>query len=145
MPRMKPSLEQYSLMLCALFWTTITVLYVFGISGGLVGILSIGIALLISHLFYKQQNRLMTAHEQLVFARKSIFNIITFSWIPLVLIYFFYLDEDKQELFISLFHPKVLPTAFVSIGIVSLVAFFGIWVTTKGYSYLLKRDIEKKA
>lgn len=139
----KPKLSTYALYFTIVFWSISCVLYVFAVSKGMIGVTCIGIACAITHLFYKHNHRFMDNKEQRNLAFSCVISILIYSWIPLGLLYFLYLNDENKQLFISLFHPKVLPITFVSIGSVSVVSFLVIWGTIKAYSYLMKKDIEK--
>ncbi len=139
----KPNLTLYSNYFSIIFWIVNSGLYIIGFSKGKVGITCTAIACLIAHLFYKKHQRLMDNREQWKLALHSVSAILYNAWLPLLLIYFLVLDKAQQKLFVSLFHVKVLPTAFISIAIVSAVALFATWVGFKGYNYLLKRDLNR--
>ncbi len=139
----KPDFTLYAIFFSAIFWFVNSGLYILGFSKGKVGISCTIIAYLTAHLFYKRHQRLMNNGEQWKLALHGIGAILYNAWLPLALIYFLVLDSEKQKLFISLFHPKVLPTAFMSVGVVLVVAFLATWVGFKVYNYFMKKELNR--
>ncbi len=136
-------LNKYAMYFALIFWLIKLVTTLLGLPNGVTGGIVIGVSMLITHLLFKQTNRLLTNDEQLKLAIKCTSNVFWNAWLPLLILWFFHFEERTKELLLHTFHKEVLPTAILAVTVVFVFGFLANWGAIKGYTYLLKKDIEK--